>query len=59
MILNVSPLAASLGESLCSLRFATKVSMPLTVFIAFGSHLLQVNNTTIGTAKRQIKKDAS
>ncbi|KDQ51067.1 hypothetical protein JAAARDRAFT_62813 [Jaapia argillacea MUCL 33604] len=38
MILNVSPLAAHLNESLCSLRFATKV-----------------NNTTIGTAKKQIK----
>ncbi|EPQ56718.1 kinesin-domain-containing protein [Gloeophyllum trabeum ATCC 11539] len=38
MILNVSPLAVHLGESLCSLRFATKV-----------------NNTTIGTAKKQTR----
>ena len=26
MVLNVSPLSAHLGETLCSLRFATKVS---------------------------------
>lgn len=38
MILNLSPLAAHLGESLTSLRFATKV-----------------NNTTIGTAKKQLR----
>ncbi|KAH8116258.1 kinesin-domain-containing protein [Phellopilus nigrolimitatus] len=38
MVLNLSPLAAHLGESLCSLRFATKV-----------------NNTTLGTAKRQAR----
>ncbi|KZT25220.1 kinesin-domain-containing protein [Neolentinus lepideus HHB14362 ss-1] len=38
MILNVSPLAVHLNESLCSLRFATKV-----------------NNTTIGTAKKQTR----
>ncbi|KAI9464802.1 kinesin-domain-containing protein [Russula earlei] len=38
MFLNLSPLAAHLNESLCSLRFATKV-----------------NNTQIGTAKKQIK----
>ncbi|KAI0045820.1 kinesin-domain-containing protein [Auriscalpium vulgare] len=38
MVLNLSPLAAHLNESLCSLRFATKV-----------------NNTTIGTAKKQTK----
>ncbi|KIY48881.1 kinesin-domain-containing protein, partial [Fistulina hepatica ATCC 64428] len=37
MILNLSPLAAHLGESLTSLRFATKV-----------------NNTTIGTARKQL-----
>ncbi|KAF8185960.1 kinesin-domain-containing protein [Pholiota molesta] len=36
MVLNLSPLAAHLQESLTSLRFATKV-----------------NNTTIGTAKKQ------
>ncbi|TFK39613.1 P-loop containing nucleoside triphosphate hydrolase protein [Crucibulum laeve] len=36
MVLNLSPLAAHLNESLTSLRFATKV-----------------NNTTIGTAKKQ------
>ncbi|CAL1715392.1 unnamed protein product [Somion occarium] len=36
MVLNLSPLASHLNESLCSLRFATKV-----------------NNTTIGTAKKQ------
>ncbi|KIJ55265.1 hypothetical protein M422DRAFT_57787 [Sphaerobolus stellatus SS14] len=38
MVLNLSPLAAHLNESLCSLRFATKV-----------------NNTTIGTAKKQLR----
>ncbi|KAH7885673.1 P-loop containing nucleoside triphosphate hydrolase protein [Phlebopus sp. FC_14] len=38
MILNLSPLAAHVSESLTSLRFATKV-----------------NNTTIGTAKKQIR----
>ncbi|KIJ65298.1 hypothetical protein HYDPIDRAFT_175253 [Hydnomerulius pinastri MD-312] len=38
MILNLSPLAAHLSESLTSLRFATKV-----------------NNTTIGTAKKQLR----
>ncbi|KAF8507948.1 P-loop containing nucleoside triphosphate hydrolase protein [Hysterangium stoloniferum] len=38
MVLNLSPLAAHLNESLCSLRFATKV-----------------NNTTLGTAKKQSK----
>ncbi|KZT59890.1 kinesin-domain-containing protein [Calocera cornea HHB12733] len=37
MVLNLSPLAAHLNESLCSLRFATKV----------------VNNTQIGTARKQ------
>ncbi|ESK93165.1 kinesin family protein [Moniliophthora roreri MCA 2997] len=38
MVLNLSPLAAHLNESLTSLRFATKV-----------------NNTTIGTAKKQAR----
>ncbi|KAF9808205.1 hypothetical protein IEO21_07947 [Rhodonia placenta] len=38
MVLNLSPLATHLNESLCSLRFATKV-----------------NNTTIGTAKKQTR----
>ncbi|KZT07506.1 kinesin-domain-containing protein [Laetiporus sulphureus 93-53] len=38
MVLNLSPLASHLNESLCSLRFATKV-----------------NNTTIGTAKKQTR----
>jgi hypothetical protein len=61
MILNVSPLAASLGETLCSLRFATKVS--LLAQSSRVTHLTlprpQVNNTTIGTAKRQVKKDAA
>ncbi|KAI0731065.1 kinesin-domain-containing protein [Earliella scabrosa] len=38
MFLNLSPLAVHLNESLCSLRFATKV-----------------NNTSIGTAKKQTK----
>ncbi|KAI0060654.1 kinesin-domain-containing protein [Artomyces pyxidatus] len=38
MVLNLSPLVAHLNESLCSLRFATKV-----------------NNTTIGTARKQVK----
>ncbi|RPD64028.1 kinesin-domain-containing protein [Lentinus tigrinus ALCF2SS1-7] len=38
MVLNLSPLATHLNESLCSLRFATKV-----------------NNTSIGTAKKQTK----
>ncbi|TFK92597.1 kinesin-domain-containing protein [Polyporus arcularius HHB13444] len=39
MVLNLSPLATHLNESLCSLRFATKV-----------------NNTSIGTAKKQTKQ---
>ncbi|KAF8573591.1 kinesin-domain-containing protein [Ramaria rubella] len=38
MVLNLSPLSAHLNESLCSLRFATKV-----------------NNTTLGTAKKQVR----
>ncbi|KAF8508891.1 P-loop containing nucleoside triphosphate hydrolase protein [Gautieria morchelliformis] len=38
MVLNLSPLATHLSESLCSLRFATKV-----------------NNTTLGTAKKQTR----
>ncbi|KAF9266685.1 kinesin-domain-containing protein [Marasmius fiardii PR-910] len=38
MVLNLSPLAAHMNESLTSLRFATKV-----------------NNTTIGTARKQIR----
>ncbi|KAI1793440.1 kinesin-domain-containing protein [Ganoderma leucocontextum] len=42
MFLNLSPLATHLNESLCSLRFATKV-----------------NNTSIGTAKKQTAKHAS
>ncbi|TCD69102.1 kinesin-like nuclear fusion protein [Steccherinum ochraceum] len=42
MVLNLSPLANHLNESLCSLRFATKV-----------------NNTTIGTAKKQSRTAAS
>ncbi|KAM6496531.1 kinesin domain containing protein [Amanita muscaria] len=42
MVLNLSPLATHLQESLTSLRFATKV-----------------NNTTIGTAKKQIKMSSS
>ncbi|EMD39009.1 hypothetical protein CERSUDRAFT_133709 [Gelatoporia subvermispora B] len=42
MVLNLSPLATHLNESLCSLRFATKV-----------------NNTTIGTAKKQTKPGIS
>ncbi|OBZ66884.1 Kinesin-like protein klpA [Grifola frondosa] len=42
MVLNLSPLATHLNESLCSLRFATKV-----------------NNTTIGTAKKQIRNASS
>ncbi|KAI0761833.1 P-loop containing nucleoside triphosphate hydrolase protein [Trametes elegans] len=41
MFLNLSPLATHVNESLCSLRFATKV-----------------NNTTIGTAKKQTKHAA-
>ncbi|OSD05270.1 kinesin-domain-containing protein [Trametes coccinea BRFM310] len=41
MFLNLSPLATHLHESLCSLRFATKV-----------------NNTTIGTARKQTKHTA-
>ncbi|KAH9004537.1 kinesin-domain-containing protein [Lactarius hatsudake] len=43
MFLNLSPLAAHLNESLCSLRFATKAST------------LTVNNTHVGTAKKQVK----
>ncbi|CCM01834.1 uncharacterized protein FIBRA_03902 [Fibroporia radiculosa] len=42
MVLNLSPLAGHLNESLCSLRFATKV-----------------NNTTIGTAKKQSRMAGS
>ncbi|KAH8103889.1 kinesin-domain-containing protein [Cristinia sonorae] len=42
MVLNLSPLQTHLNESLCSLRFATKV-----------------NNTTIGTAKKQSKTSSS
>ena len=59
MVLNLSPLAAHLQESLTSLRFATKVSVchflsdcqnAECVCAAF--FVFQVNNTTIGTAKK-------
>ncbi|KAG8854871.1 kinesin-like nuclear fusion protein [Tulasnella sp. 330] len=42
MFVNVSPLGAHLNESICSLRFATKV-----------------NNTTLGTAKKQAARVSS
>lgn len=59
MFLNLSPLATHLNESLCSLRFATKVSsacasLRLCVLMC----AFQVNNTTIGTAKKQAKQIA-
>jgi kinesin family protein C1 len=60
MFLNLSPLAAHLNESLCSLRFATKASIQTNpkwwgvnaLLILF---VEQVNNTQIGTAKKQVK----
>jgi len=60
MFLNLSPLAAHLNESLCSLRFATKASIDKVSRRWEVNALLmhfaeQVNNTQIGTAKKQVK----
>lgn len=56
MFLNLSPLAAHLNESLCSLRFATKVSIQISQMNALLIlYTEQVNNTQIGTAKKQVK----
>ena len=58
MFLNLSPLAAHLNESLCSLRFATKVSINKTLDGRrpnADAFVEQVNNTQIGTAKKQVK----
>lgn len=56
MFLNLSPMAAHLNESLCSLRFATKAS---TSIVPDGRTAYtvrqQVNNTHVGTAKKQVK----
>ncbi len=57
MVLNLSPLATHLNESLCSLRFATKVRLFLLCCLLNTSKcMLQVNNTSIGTAKKQTKQ---
>jgi hypothetical protein len=50
MVLNLSPLAAHLQESLTSLRFATKVCHRIFTPIIWP---LIAHNTTIGTAKKQ------
>jgi kinesin family protein C1 len=58
MFLNLSPLAAHLNESLCSLRFATKASINKTPDGGRSNadaFVEQVNNTQIGTAKKQVK----
>jgi len=56
MFLNLSPLAAHLNESLCSLRFATKASIQISWMDALLIlYVEQVNNTQIGTAKKQVK----
>jgi kinesin family protein C1 len=60
MFLNLSPLAAHLNESLCSLRFATKASIDKVprrwkVNALLMLFAVQVNNTQIGTAKKQVK----
>jgi len=58
MFLNLSPLAAHLNESLCSLRFATKASINKTLDGGrpnADAVVEQVNNTQIGTAKKQVK----
>jgi len=57
MFLNLSPLAAHLNESLCSLRFATKASTQNVLDECAPLMLCaeQVNNTQIGTAKKQVK----
>lgn len=56
MFLNLSPLAAHLNESLCSLRFATKASIRISQMNALLIlYAKQVNNTQIGTAKKQVK----
>ena len=58
MFLNLSPLAAHLNESLCSLRFATKASInkiPDGERPNADALVEQVNNTQIGTAKKQVK----
>ena len=63
MFLNLSPLATHLNESLCSLRFATKVCIliysPTVPNYVLKSPNFQVNNTAIGTAKKQTAKHAS
>lgn len=59
MFLNLSPLATHLNESLCSLRFATKVSSARpSLWLSLLICAFQVNNTTIGTAKKQAKQIA-
>jgi hypothetical protein len=58
MILNLSPLAVHLQESLTSLRFATKVSFCRVNWNATketDALLEQVNNTMVGSTKKQIK----
>lgn len=56
MFLNLSPMAAHLNESLCSLRFATKASTSIVLDDRTAYTVRQqVNNTHVGTAKKQVK----
>ncbi len=60
MFLNLSPLAAHLNESVCSLSFATKTSTQKVLDECAPLILCaeQANNTQIVTAKRQVNSSS-
>lgn len=56
MFVMISPLQAHLGETLTSLKFATKVSSARKLGASkISTDGWQVHNTHIGTAKKQVK----